>query len=358
MQRRKIISFSIILVIISGILIFFSTLSIIVPQSNLWALRITQINKLHDLGFDGSGVKIGIIDTGVDITHPEFESTTFIGWNDSINSVTTYYDDEDHGIHLVGILASMGSYQGLFSGVNLHGISNGVQLLIIKTIPNNQYIFGGGNDTIIAESIKLCINCDVDIILLSMGMSPETISFNTTSKTIEMIHAALREGIFVITPAGNDGQYDDGDVLYPALIDNVISVGAVSNSNSIASFSSRGHQYPNTKNPNKKPELVAPGERIMSTRINSGYGTLSGTPQAATYVTGILALLLDAYPEFKHNGEKNQNETTIQLFKNIFAQTAKKIGTLQGNDESYSHDDLYGYGLIQAYDAYKELGNY
>ena len=111
-------------------------------------------------------------------------------------------------------------------------------------------------------------------------------------------------------------------------------------------------------NPNKKPELVAPGESILSTRINSGYGELSGTSQATAYVTGIIALLLDAYPEYKHDGDKNQNATTIQLFKEILAKTAKKIGNLQGNDDEFSHDDLYGYGLIQAYDIYKELAKY
>ena len=358
MQRRRMISFIIILVLISSILIFFSTLTAFIPPSNSWAIKITQIDKLHNLGFDGSEVTIGIIDTGADITHPEFESTTFIGWNDSINFDTTYYDDEDHGTHLVGILASMGSYHGLFSGINLQGISNGAKVLITKTIPNNQYIFGGGNDSKIAESIRFCINHGVDIILLSMGMSPDTIFFNKTSKTIDMINTAISNGIFVIVPAGNDGQYDNGDVLYPALAENVITVGAVSNSNSISAFSSKGHQYPNTQNPNKKPELVAPGEAIMSTRINSGYGTLSGTSQAATYVTGIIALLLDAYPEFKHDGEKNQNETTIHLFKNIFAQTAKKIGNLLGNEDEFSHDDLFGYGLIQAYETYKELGKH
>jgi len=69
-------------------------------------------------------------------------------------------------------------------------------------------------------------------------------------------------------------------------------------------------------------------------------------------------LLLDAYPEYKHDGSKNQNETTTQLFKKIFAETAKKIGNLQADTNEYSHDDSYGYGLIQAFEAYKELAKY
>ena len=358
MYNRRLLIFIVILIIISIMLALFSSISIFIPRANAWTINITQIDKLHELGFDGSGVTIGIIDTGVDIYHPEFESSAFIGWNDSINHRLRYYDDDDHGTHIVGILSSMGSYEGLFSGINIKGISHGVRLIVTKSIPNNQYLFGGGNDSTIADGIRYCIDNGADIIFLSLGMIPDNVKFNEHSKTIEWINNAINRGIFVVAPVGNDGQYDDGDVCFPALIDNVISVGAISKGNSISSFSSKGHQYPSTHNPNKKPELVAPGESILSTRINSGYGELSGTSQATAYVTGIIALLLDAYPEYKHDGDKNQNATTIQLFKEIFAKTAKKIGNLQGNDDEFSHDDLYGYGLIQAYDIYKELAKY
>lgn len=358
MQSRRVAILIVMLIIISVILGFLSLMTFFVHQSNLWANNNTQIDKLHELGFDGSGVTIGIIDTGVDSYHQEFESFTFIGWKDLINNDLKYYDDDDHGTHIIGILASLGSYQGLFSGINIKGISSGVKIIVTKSIPMNQYIFGGGNDSTISRGIKFCIENGADIILLSMGLNPEKVDFNEKSETIEQIYQAINKGIFVIIPAGNDGDDDDGDVIFPASIDNVISVGAINKGNSIMPFSSKGHQYPITKNPNKKPELVAPGDKIISTRVKGGYGELSGTSQASAYVAGIIALLLDAYPEFKHDGNKNKNVTTIQLFKDIFAKTAKKIGSLQGNDDEYSHDDLYGYGLIQAFETYKELAKY
>jgi serine protease AprX len=358
MQNRKKVVIIVILVIISIILAILSLMTIIVPQSNSWASSVMQIDKLHELGFDGSGVTIGIIDTGVDSSHQEFDSSSFIAWSDSINHGSTYYDDDDHGTHVAGILASKGSFQGLFSGINMKGITSGATLIVAKSIPRNQYMFGGGNDSTIADSIQFCIDNGADIILLSMGMSPDNVDFDENSKTIERINQAVQNGIFVVTPAGNDGQDDDGDVCFPALMDNVIAVGALSRGNSILPFSSKGHQYPSTQNPNKKPELVAPGDEIMSTRINGAYGELSGTSQATAYVAGIIALLLDAYPEYQHDGAKNQNETTIQLFKEIFAKTARKVGSLKGNVDVYSHDDLYGYGLIQAFEAYKELAKY
>ncbi|MCK4416010.1 MAG: S8 family serine peptidase [Thermoplasmatales archaeon] len=358
MQNRRIVILIAILVIISIVLGSLSLMSMFVPRSNSWASSVTQIDKLHELGFDGSGVTIGIVDTGVDSCHQEFDTSSFVAWNDSINHDSTYYDDGDYGTHVAGILASKGSFQGLFSGINMKGITSGATFIVAKSIPRNQYMFGGGNDGTIADGIQFCIDNGADIILLSMGMSPDDVDFDENSKTMERVNQAVHNGIFVVTPVGNDGQDDDGDVCFPALIDNVIAVGALSKGNSILSFSSKGHQYPSTRNPNKKPELVAPGDEILSARINGAYGELSGTSQATAYVAGIIALLLDAYPEYKHDGANNQNETTIQLFKEIFAKTARKIGSLKGNDDEYSHDDLYGYGLIQAFEAYKELAKY
>jgi hypothetical protein len=75
-------------------------------------------------------------------------------------------------------------------------------------------------------------------------------------------------------------------------------------------------------------------------------------------VAGVLALLLDAYPGYKHDGEKNQNLSTIVLFKQVFAETAEKIGSLIGSTSAMGHDDFYGYGLVQGLDAYEALGRY
>ncbi len=355
--NKKLVLFVILIVVFIILISFFSIITSTLT-SNLWASNMTQIDRLHELGFDGTGVTVGIIDTGVSIDHQDFESSSFIAWIDTINQNKEYYDDEDHGTHISGILASKDSLQGIFSGIKMKGISNNADFVIAKSIPQNQYMFTGGNDSTINEGIQFCIDNGADIILLSMGLGPEFLDFNENNRTIEIINYAIRKGIFVVVPAGNDGQDDDGDVCFPATLENVISVGAISKGNTILSFSSKGHQYPDTKHPNKKPELVAPGDNILSTRINGAYGEISGTSQAAAYVAGVIALLLDAYPEYKHDGIKNYNETTIKLFKEIFAKTAKKIGNLINIENEWSHDDLYGYGLIQAYESYKELAKY
>ena len=359
MDRHRLLKILVIVfVTISILLVSLSLLSFFVPQANSWALNMTQIDRLHGLGFDGTGVTIGIVDTGVDVYHQEFDISSFVAWNDLINGELDYYDDSDHGIHIAGVLASKGSFQGLLSGVNMQGVAPGARLIIVKSISNSDCTYGGGNDSYVADGIQFCIDNDADIICLSLGKKPEDLDIDENSKTAELCTQAINQGVFVVAPAGNDGQNEDGDVAFPSSLDNVIAVGAVGKTGSVSSFSSKGHQYPNTQNPDKKPEIMAPGTGIMSTRSDGAYGEISGTSQAAVYVAGVIALLLDAYPEYKHDGSKNQNENTITLFKDIFAKTAEKIGSLHGQNELYSHNDFYGYGLIQAFAAYEELAKY
>ena len=357
-MERRLLGIIILLILIISILTPFLFLPVITTPANQWTLQTTQIDQLHILGFTGKNITIGIIDTGIDTTHHEFESTTFTGWIDTINHQQTYYDDDDHGTHLAGILISQGSYEGLFTNILLTGIAPDSNILAIKAIPQNQYLFSGGTDQTITQGIQYCIDHNADIILLSLGPSPESIHLINITSLTETINDALNHGIFIIVPVGNDGQTDDGDIIIPAANEYVISVGAISKTETITPFSSKGHQNPQMTDPHKKPEIVAPGENILSTRTAGAYGQLSGTGQAAAYITGILALLLDAYPEFKPGGNKNHNLTTITLFKEVFALTAKKIGSLQHAKNQFSHDDHYGYGLIQAFEIYEQLAPY
>ena len=356
MELRRILFILVVtIVVVSLVLGSVSLLSFFIPKANVWALQVTQIGRLQQLGFDGSGVTIGIVDTGVDIDHHEFDASSFHAWNDSILGKPAYYDDSDHGTHVAGILVSKGSFQGLFSGVNMQGVAPGARIIVVKTLSNSDCVYGGGNDSAIAAGIQFCIDHGVDIICLSLGKNPGLLALNESSKTAQFCAQAIDQGIFVVAPAGNDRQSDDGDVVFLSSLSDVIAVGAVGKSGSIAAFSSQGHQYLDTQHPHKKPELVAPGVGLLSTRVNDAYGEISGTSQAAGYVAGIIALLLEAYPWYKHGGAHNQQAATIRLFKDIFARTAKKIGSLADESESYSHDDVYGYGLVQAFAAYEEL---
>lgn len=323
--------------------------------TNNWALEVTQITKLHELGLDGSGVTIGIIDTGVDTMHDEFDKTTFISWRDYVNNQMKPYDDAGYGTHVAGILFAQGSWLGSLSGHLLKGVCPGAKAVIVKAVSE----IGEAEDEDIAAAINFCVAQGADIILLSFGKNPKNIEVG--ERSCRSCNDALEQGVFFVAPAGDDGNFDDGDVTGLASIPGVIAVGSIRKDGYISLFSSKGNQawvpgvHGERLDPNKKPELIAPGENIVSTSVNGGYLSSSGTSQSAAYVAGILALLLEAYPEYKHGS--NRGLTSISEVKNVLAETAYKIGGISlYSGEGFSHNDRYGYGLIQAYDAYTELG--
>ncbi len=321
--------------------------------ANQWALDETQITKMHKLGITGSGVTIGIIDTGVDVDHTDFNRKSFVFWRDYVENRDHYYDDNGHGTEIAGILFSKSPW---WSNYNIVGVCPDAKAIVVKAVSKT----GETSDRDLSAAIDLCAYYGSDIILISLKDNPEDTEVG--NRTIKSCIDATKKGIFVITPVGDDGEDDDGDVSSLASIPEVISVGSIGKDGYVSVFSSRGNQawipghHRERKDPNKKPELVAPGENILSESLNGAYSKSSGTSESAAYVAGSIALLLSAYPQYKHDGEKNHGLSTIYEFKNILEKTAKKVG---GEDiyvgYENSHNDRYGYGLIQVYDSYIEM---
>jgi len=179
---------------------------------------------------------------------------------------------------------------------------------------------------------------------------------NLGDNTAQACEDAIDQGVFVVAAAGNDGEDDDGEVASPATVDGVIAVGAVDEDKNIAPFSSEGNnegEIPGYQfwdltepdDPNKKPELVAPGVEIVSTWLDKEYRIASGTSQATAFVAGGVVLILDADPEYQREGDSGGDADAVTQFKNVFMDTAEKW---PGQD---THDDRYGYGLINVEDA-------
>ncbi len=151
-----------------------------------------------------------------------------------------------------------------------------------------------------------------------------------TSADIQSFHDAVirvyNAGIVEVAAAGNSG----GAVIYPAAYPEVIAVSATDQNNQIASWSSRGPEI----------DFAAPGVSIYSTYKGSSYATLSGTSMATPHVTGVAALVLDTNVcDFDNSGICTPDEVKTRM-----ANTAVDLGTP-------GKDDLYGYGLINAYRA-------
>jgi serine protease AprX len=317
-------------------------------DQNGWAVEITQINELHEKGLTGKGIIIGIVDTGIQANHSEFNDAKIIAWHDYVNEKQEPYDDNGHGTHVAGIISARGSWSGLFHGVKLKGIAPNAELVVVKAIPKNE----SGNDGTVADGINFCVDKGADIICLSLGGKKLSSIGNRAERACKN---AIKKGVFVVAAAGNDGG-NSKDVSSPSCVDLVISIGAVDRRGHIANFSSRGNNGEGTidprddrKYPNKKPELVAPGVDIISCWNENGYAKASGTSQAVPFVCGIIALLLESHPEYERNGAKG-GEKAVEKFKEIFARTAEK-SPWQGD----GHNDRYGYGIIQGLNAYEEL---
>jgi len=252
----------------------------------------------HDKGFEGEGITVAVIDTGVapheDLIRP---NNRIIGFRDIVNDRDEPYDDNGHGTHVAGIIAGNGySSKGRYVGV-----APKANILAIKALDEN----GGGNTSDIIAAISYVIETkdkyNTKIINLSLGTpANNSCDKDPLCKAVEM---AVKSGLVVITAAGNSGP-KQGTIMSPGISKNVITVGAVDDKrtidpsdDTIAPFSSRGPTIEGLM----KPDIVAPGVNINSLsniKLDS-YSSLSGTSMATPLVSGSVALLLNKYRDLK-----------------------------------------------------------
>ena len=301
--------------------------------------ELTGVEMVNDL--DGSGVILCIVDSGIDLDHPDFKDLELAGWFDAVNEQSQPYDDEGHGTAMAGIIVANGGFEG---------ISPGVELLVAKAIGDD----GVGSDEFVSDSVDWCVTEGADIISLSLGGNQGFGSgFFTTDSLEQSVENALDSGIFVIAAAGNDGLDDDGDVESPGSVEDVICVGGVNRNGNIWSGSSKGDndgRFFSTNpilprsNPDKKPELVAPGNEVpvlMATGIgNDAYwGWSSGTSAATAWVSGAIALFLENNTEFQ--SENTGDRSAIENLKMMIMQNS------QMSEGQSGHDDYFGYGILR-----------
>ena len=294
------------------------------PRSD-WAFAMVQITTLSDQGFDGTGVTVAIIDTGVDLTHPNLAGVTVEFWEDLVGLRTDPYDDNGHGTAMASILVGRGS---------LAGGAVGVSLIVIKAIAAD----GSGTDAVIAQAVNDATSEGADIISLSLGGAGRTLTQRLGSASINAVEAAASLGVIVVASAGNDGESDDGQVASPGVATNAISVGAVDRNGLLGGFSSIGRPLALGGNPDRKPEVVAPGVNISVAWLTHGTAVVSGTSPAAVFVAAALALVLEMKPSYQRAGASG-----VDAIKNALMNSAKKTG-----GQTSPHDNHYGYGIVQA----------
>ena len=244
--------------------------------------------ELWSRGLTGAGVVVGVIDSGVDYTHPDLgggygPSFKVIGGYDFVNDDDDPRDDNGHGTHVAGIIAANGEVKG---------VAPDARIMAYKVLDAG----GGGWDSDVIQALERACDPDgdpmtddaVDVVNLSLG-GPGTPD-DPLSQAVDNAFAA---GVLVVVAAGNEGHAGGRTIGSPGCARNALTVGASDDAERIASFSSTG---PTDFTHAIKPDLVAPGVAIRSTFPGGAYATLDGTSMASPHVAAAAALLLQQEP--------------------------------------------------------------
>jgi subtilisin family serine protease len=279
--------------------------------SSSWGVELIQAGVAHALGVTGAGVKVAIIDTGIDYNHPEL-STNYAGGYDFVNEDSDPIDDNGHGTFVSGIIAAT------YNGVGVVGVAPSAKLYALKVLDNN----GSGWWSDVIAALQWAVDHGIQVTNNSYG--DDAVPFTVW----EAFNSADAAGVMNVAAAGNSGNPGGGgdNVIYPAGFDSVIAVAAIDQNRSRASFSSTGPAV----------ELSAPGVSVNSTTLGSGYGTGSGTSFSSPHVAGAAALVISAgVVDVNGNGRINDE------VRAILAQSANDLGDA-------GRDPLYGWGMVNA----------
>lgn len=212
----------------------------------------------------GEGIKIGIIDSGADLTHPDLAGRVKKYHNFTTPDRNDVTDDNGHGTHVAGIIAANRNGHGVV------GVAPMASLYIAKAFGKQ----GMADDDAILKSIDWLIENKVNIINMSF-------SSNSVPKYYNSIKNAYEKGIIIVCAAGNNGNSRKKELGYPARYTETISVASVDASGKVSEFSSK----------NVNADIAAAGCEILSCYPGGKYARFSGTSMAAPIISGAAAIL-------------------------------------------------------------------
>ncbi len=289
---------------------------------------ISRINANEGTSSSGAGVKVAVIDTGIDYLHPDLEHN-YRGGYDFVNDDSLPMDDNGHGTHVAGTIAAEDN------GFGVVGVAPEAELYGVKVLNDE----GSGWNSDVIAGILWAADNDMDVANLSLGVEGNSRAMQ------QAIEDATKAGVTVVVAAGND--YEDANNYIPANYEETITVSAIADfdgepgglspqsygfgrqkieiaDDAFASFSNYGSAV----------DLAAPGVNILSTWPGGLYETISGTSMASPHVAGAAALYI---------ASRSDNPPTPYEVAEALIQDA----TPQTNPDGFSDDpDNYAEPLL------------
>lgn len=276
-----------------------------------WGLQACRaLDAQREFDVYGIGVKVGVLDTGIDQVHPDLRGKV-IDFKDCVQNKRDSYDDNGHGTHCAGTIGG-----SVNDGSMEIGVAPGVELVAGKILSAQ----GMGYVEWILDGMQWIATTGVRLVSNSWGAGPGSRIFE------DAIKGWLALDILPVFAAGNAGPRPRSVGTPGGLLD-AFAVGATTSEDDIAEFSSRGPVTWDGKD-FVKPDVSAPGHKVTSCLPGGGYWTISGTSMATPHVAGLAALLY----------EKNE-DLTVEEVVNIIEASAVKFGDSE-------KDNDFGYGRI------------
>ncbi|WP_171013279.1 S8 family serine peptidase [Microbacterium sp. 2FI] len=279
-------------------------------------------------------VRIAVLDTGVDVDHPELQGTVvaasdfvnlvgldtsaFVG--DMLDADADPEDEVGHGTHVAGIIAGAGRSMDAGTAPDCKIMA----VRVLATMRTASGLQGAGIVDNINPALKWCVDNGADVVNMSVGIRHT----GGGLPHADVVRYAQSRGVSVVAASGNDGA---ATKYYPGALPGVIAVGACDEEGRVASFSSYGADI----------TVVAPGVRILSSYAHGRYAVASGTSQASPQVAGAVALM-KSYA--RDHGFTLDGDDVMRVLR----ETSDRI-------DSRSRSPHAGYGVINLTDAFKWL---
>ncbi|WP_406068423.1 S8 family serine peptidase [Micromonospora sp. NBC_01638] len=292
-------------------------------------------------GRDGTGVKVAVLDTGVDATHSDLAGR--IAEAQDFSSSGSARDGHGHGTHVAATIAGSGAAS---NGLR-KGVAPGAQLLIGKVLDDG----GSGYSSSIIEGMEWAARAGAKVVSMSLGGSATD---GTDPMSLAVNELTAETGALFVVAAGNEGAART--VGAPGAAAAALTVGAVDRNDNLAEFSSRG---PRLGDNGLKPEITAPGVGIvaaraagttMGTPVGDAYTTASGTSMATPHVAGAAAILAQEHPDWAAGKLKNALVSTTKANPalTVFEQGAGRVDVARALGQRVYGSGTADFGRLSA----------